>query len=68
MLRSPSGGGYGPPWERPVERVAEDVRDGFVSRERARADYGVVLDEDGRIDDEATKVTRKELAHAVGRA
>src|SRR5262249_28311854 len=41
MLRSPSGGGYGPPEERPVESVLRDVRRGFVSRERAERDYGV---------------------------
>ena len=35
MLRSPSGGGYGPPWERPPEHVAEDVVEGYVTRERA---------------------------------
>ena len=47
MLRSPSGGGYGPPWERPPEHVAEDVVEGYVSRERASASYGVVVRADG---------------------
>ncbi len=35
MLRSPSGGGYGPPEERPPDAVAGDVRKGS-SRARAR--------------------------------
>lgn len=35
------GGGYGPPWERDVRRVQQDVIDGYVSRECAEALYGV---------------------------
>jgi N-methylhydantoinase B len=42
------GGGYGDPRERPVELVERDVIRGFVSRESARDDYGVVFDADGR--------------------
>jgi N-methylhydantoinase B len=41
---NPGGGGYGDPYERPVEWVVEDVRNGLVSAEGARADYGVALD------------------------
>ena len=46
-LVSPGGGGLGDPYRRPVEAVQLDVRDGVVSREAARAHYGVVLSEDG---------------------
>jgi N-methylhydantoinase B len=42
------GGGYGDPRERPVELVERDVIRGFVSRESARDDYGVVFDDGGR--------------------
>lgn len=67
MLRSPSGGGYGDPLEREPELVAEDVGNRFVSRESARALYGVVLREDGDVDFEATETLRKEMkAGAVG--
>ena len=38
------GGGYGNPLDRPVERVLADVRDGLLSPDRARADYGVVVE------------------------
>lgn len=38
------GGGYGNPFQRPVERVIKDVRNGFVSLEKAKEDYGVVID------------------------
>lgn len=38
------GGGYGDPLKRPVEKVVRDVRNGFVSAEKAKKDYGVVID------------------------
>jgi N-methylhydantoinase B len=37
-------GGYGPPAQRDPARVVEDVVEGYVSIERARSDYGVVID------------------------
>lgn len=37
------GGGYGDPLLRDPEQVRDDVADGYVSIERARKDYGVVL-------------------------
>jgi len=36
----PAGGGWGPPTERDRERVAEDVREGWVPVEQARKVYG----------------------------
>ncbi len=48
------GGGYGPPWERDPALVAEDVRDGYVSRAAAERDYGVVLSDSLEVDAEAT--------------
>jgi N-methylhydantoinase B len=35
-----NGGGYGDPAERPAEDVERDVRDGYVSPERAAEIYG----------------------------
>lgn len=40
----PGGGGLGDPLGRPVDKVAEDVRQGYVSVERAATDYGVVFE------------------------
>ena len=40
---TPGGGGYGNPRERDPEAVLRDVRDGFVSIEGARRDYGVAV-------------------------
>jgi len=48
------GGGNGPPCERAPERVAADVREGWVSRARAETVYGVVLDDTGAVDAAAT--------------
>jgi N-methylhydantoinase B len=59
---SSGGGGYGPPHERDVERVLRDVTDGWISVQRARDVYGVVLDADGRVDEAATRDLRAELA------
>lgn len=42
---SPGGGGWGNPLERDPQAVALDVRRGLVTRDKATADYGVVLDD-----------------------
>ena len=42
--RRPAGGGWGPPEERDRERVAEDVREGWVPIEQARKVYGYTGD------------------------
>lgn len=43
-LHSGTGGGYGNPGERPVEKVQIDVKNGYVSLAQAERDYGVILD------------------------
>jgi N-methylhydantoinase B len=42
---SAGGGGFGDPLEREPTAVLEDVADGYVSIDRARKDYGVVVRE-----------------------
>jgi N-methylhydantoinase B len=54
------GGGWGDPHRRDPARVREDVARGYVSRESARDDYGVVLDETNQIDADATARLRCE--------
>lgn len=61
-LEMPGGGGYGPPADRDPARVAQDVRDGYVSLERARDDYGVVLDPVTLAVDEAQTRARRAAA------
>ena len=58
VLEMPGGGGLGDPFDRDPERVADDVRNGLVSAERARADYGVVVGSGARLDREATERAR----------
>jgi N-methylhydantoinase B len=58
LLETGGGGGYGHPFDRPPEQVAQDVRDGFVSPEAARRDYGVMLRE-GVLDTAATTQLRE---------
>jgi N-methylhydantoinase B len=41
-VRTPGGGGFGDPRLRPRAAVEEDLRDGYVSLEKAREDYGFV--------------------------
>ncbi len=53
-VRSPGGGGWRPALERDTDQVANDVRDGLLTREEAASTYGVVVDHDLTVDAEAT--------------
>lgn len=55
------GGGYGDPLDRDPDRVASDVADRLVSRERAQQDYGVVLTENGAVDEKSTLQQRADF-------
>ncbi|MCK9503369.1 MAG: hydantoinase B/oxoprolinase family protein [Porticoccaceae bacterium] len=62
------GGGWGDPLARDPERVKQDVRDEYVSIEKAREDYGVVISGDPlrhpeklTVDMEKTTVLREKL-------
>jgi len=58
-ISSGGGGGYGAPFERPVEDVREDVRQGYVSVKAAAERYGVVVDaETFAVDQAATDKLR----------
>lgn len=52
------GGGFGDPKTRPAEEVAADVRDGYLSAERALEDYRVAVAPDGRLDAKVTATLR----------
>jgi N-methylhydantoinase B len=64
IMQSAGGGGYGDPLARDPERVRRDLQGGYVSPERARAGYGVVLTPGGEVDPAATEAERKRLAAA----
>jgi N-methylhydantoinase B len=58
-LETGGGGGWGHPFDREPKRVLTDVLGGYVSREAADRDYGVILDVEGEaIDIAATKARR----------
>ena len=59
MMQSGGGGGVGDPMKRDPELVAEDVREGYVSRAVAQNTYGVVLTAAGDVDVYATKLRRE---------
>lgn len=61
---TPGGGGYGSPLQRDPQRVARDVSEGWISRTRAHGIYGVVLADDGCVDERATRQRRAELSAA----
>jgi N-methylhydantoinase B len=61
VIDAAGGGGYGNPLERDPEMVVSDVIEGYVSLEKAREEYGVVIDSKTlKIDTEATKRLREQ--------
>lgn len=61
-LETPGGGGYGDPLSRTAESVLRDCRLGYVSRQQAEAAFGVVIAEDGSLDETATANLRRREA------
>ena len=61
---SSGGGGYGDPLEREPERVARDVRLGYITARQAERRYGVVFAGNGDVDEAATAGQRDELRAA----
>ena len=57
-VATPGGGGFGPPYERAPERVADDVRRGYYTPDEARRRFGVALDKAGVVDLAATQRLR----------
>ncbi len=53
-LALPGGGGFGDPHARDPQQVLDDVLDGLMTADEARRDYGVVIDEQSRLDVAAT--------------
>jgi N-methylhydantoinase B len=68
VYRTAGGGGWKDRLERPADAVARDVQLGLVSREKALASYGVVLDAAGKVDAEATEKERQRVRDERGPA
>jgi len=58
IISMPGGGGLGNPRKRAASVVAEDVRQGFISSEAARRDYGVAVNDDFSVDERETAKLR----------
>jgi N-methylhydantoinase B len=58
VSQTSGGGGYGAPEQRDPARVAADVAEGWITRERALSAYGVALDDSGAVDAEQTAANR----------
>jgi N-methylhydantoinase B len=65
IIELAGGGGLGSPLERPADLVLDDVKNGLVSRDRARDVYRVEVRDDLSIDEEATAKRRCATALAT---
>jgi N-methylhydantoinase B len=63
---SNGGGGFGDPIRRDPQRVARDVREGWISPERAADVYRVAVTAAGAVDDVATRRLRAAAMHITG--
>ncbi len=59
---SNGGGGFGPPHRRATELVLADLRAERIDEKIAAEVYGVIIDDDGEFDAEATAGARQKLA------
>ena len=59
-----AGGGWGDPFDRPAEVVANDVAEGLISAAAARKLYGVAVRGDMSLDEKATQKLRTRVGSA----
>ena len=59
LQRYTGSAGYGDPLDRDPAMVESDVREGRVTRDHALGAYGVVLDDEMKVQDEATDAQRR---------
>ena len=60
-FRCGSGGGVGDPLDRDLSAVFEDVEAELLATEDAEEVYGLVLDDEGRVDDAASRRLRERI-------
>lgn len=61
LTQTGGGGGFGRARARDPQHVLDDVIDGYVTREGAERDYGVVITKNLTIDEKATANRRKNM-------
>jgi N-methylhydantoinase B len=62
IVRTPGGGGWGNPLDREIEKILLDVKEGYTSIEKAKSEYGVVINQtDLTIDMNATNLLRQNM-------
>ena len=64
IMRTAGGGGYGLPMKRDIAKVARDVKEGYISEQRANKRYGIVFRK-GSVDQAATRKRRAERRPAA---
>ena len=64
VIRSAGGGGYGDPLLRPLDKIADDLDQGYISEEAAREVYGLVLAANGTPDAPASAALRAAILEA----
>jgi N-methylhydantoinase B len=64
VFETSGGGGYGDPLERSPDQVLADLCLGYINTTRARDVYGVIVGQDGRLDEAGTRRRRDELEAA----
>lgn len=63
-VRTPGAGGYGNPYQRPLNKVLEDVENGYVTQRQAESEYGVTvenLEGSWKIDYDKTQLLRRDI-------
>lgn len=58
-IKTGGGGGFGNPFERDIDSVKYDYTQGYITLDRAETEYGVVMDENGKVDMEKTSKLRE---------
>jgi len=66
VFSTAGGGGLGDPLDRDPAVVAREVRRGLVSETAATDEYGVVIADDGSVDEAATEARRDEIRDERG--
>ena len=60
-LETPGGGGYGKSYNRKIDSVLNDVRLEYISSAMASSEYGVVMNDEGEVDEGKTFASREKI-------